>query len=461
MSEYLSGYSVSKLLKGYERREFSPVDVIQDAFKAIDAQQQLNAFCLVDRQLGMDMALASEKRWREGRPQGLLDGIPVAIKDTCTVKGWPTRFGSLTQESAVNAEEDQPIVASMRESGAIFFCKTSTPEFAWKGITDSRLTGVTRNPWLRDRTPGGSSGGSAVAVAVGAAPLATGADGGGSIRIPAGFTGIYGLKPTAGLVPSYPSPLGTMAVVGPLSRNVHDAALMLQVISQGDARDSFSMPAQNRDYVEALNAGIKGMRIGLSLDLGFGCTDPEVAEAVLGAADCFRSMGAVVDVVELDLRDMREAFQVLWAVGFTEILGRLPKQELHKVEPELLRQIDVAGRLSAMDVQHARRMCRVLSARLQNTFESHDLLMTPTTPVTAFEAGLLTPDSSRFPNWWDWTPYTWPFNMSRNPAASCPCGFSGEGLPIGLQLVGRWFDEVTVLRASHAFERARPFPPPR
>ncbi|NYT44340.1 amidase [Alcaligenaceae bacterium] len=456
MSNEFSGYSATALMDGYARRKFSPVEVLQNALKIIEERQPfLNAFCLVDPEVGLDMARQSEQRWMKGAPQGLLDGIPVPIKDTSVVRGWPARFGSLTQKNATPAAEDQPMVARLRESGAVFFCKTTAPEFAWKGITDNRLTGITRNPWDVSKTPGGSSGGSAVAVAIDVAPIATGADGAGSIRIPASFTGIYGIKPTAGLVPSYPSPLGSMAVVGPLSRSVEDAALMLQVISQPDPRDSFAAPFQRHAYPLALDGNIKGLRIGLSLDLGFDCTSSEVAAAILEAATAFRALGATVEPVTLDLSDAKEAFETLWAVGFTEILGRLPEVDLPMIEPALKRQIDVARNLTGMDVQRARRMCRVLSARVQSVFEEYDLLLTPTLPITAFEAGQLTPDHDQFPNWWDWTPYTWPINLTRNPAASCPCGFSKSGLPIGLQLVGRWFDETTVLRASYAFEKSR------
>jgi aspartyl-tRNA(Asn)/glutamyl-tRNA(Gln) amidotransferase subunit A len=441
MSNDFSDYSAAALLDGYGRRRFSPVEVLQASLKIIEEQQPvLNAFCLVDPEMGMAMARQSEQRWMKGEPQGLLDGIPVPVKDTCVVRGWPTRFGSLTQRDAGPAAEDQPIIARLRESGAVFFCKTSAPEFAWKGITDSRLTGITRNPWDVSKTPGGSSGGSAVAVAVNVAPIATGADGAGSIRIPASFTGIYGIKPTAGLVPSYPSPLGSLAVVGPLSRHVKDAALMLQVISQPDPRDSFTAPFQAHAYSQALDGDIRGLRIGLSMDLGFGCTSTEVAEAILEGVATFRTLGAVVGPIKLDLSDAKEAFETLWAVGFTEILGRLPETALSEIEPPLRRQIDVAETLTGMDVQRAQRMCRVLSGRVQSVFEQYDLLLTPTLPITAFEAGQLTPDPERFPNWWDWTPYTWPINLTRNPAASCPCGFSKSGLPIGLQLVGRWFD---------------------
>jgi aspartyl-tRNA(Asn)/glutamyl-tRNA(Gln) amidotransferase subunit A len=191
------------------------------------------------------------------------------------------------------------------------------------------------------------------------------------------------------------------------------------------------------------------------MDLGFGCTSTEVAEAILEGVATFRTLGAVVGPIKLDLSDAKEAFETLWAVGFTEILGRLPETALSEIEPPLRRQIDVAETLTGMDVQRAQRMCRVLSGRVQSVFEQYDLLLTPTLPITAFEAGQLTPDPERFPNWWDWTPYTWPINLTRNPAASCPCGFSKSGLPIGLQLVGRWFDETTVLRASHAFETTR------
>lgn len=453
-TRHLSELTAAELVAAYARRDLSPVEVMRVALHRAHAfQPALNAFALIDEAAAMEMAKASEKRWLRGQSAGLLDGVPVAVKDTTNVKGWPTRYGSASGQRAADAEDDSPLVQRLREHGAAFVGKTSTPEFAWKGVTDSVAGGITRNPWDLTRTPGGSSGGSAAAVAAGIVPIATGADGGGSLRIPASFTGIHALKPTAGLIPNLPSPLGTLAVVGGLTRSAVDSALFLNAVVAPDARDSFAAPPVTRDFGASLDDGVAGLRIGLSQNLGFGPADPEVTRVLAEAADNLRSLGAQVEEVDLRAVDTQGAFETLWALGFAEILGRLRDEDRAAVEPALLRVADCADRISGRQAQAAARTVRVFSARMGSYFESYDLLLTPTVPVPPIEAGQLTPDEARYPTWWDWTPMTWPFNLSRNPAASCPAGMTAAGLPIGVQLVGRWFDERTVLRASRALER--------
>ncbi len=455
----LSHLCAGELLQGYARGDFSPTEVMRCALERARAfEPSLNAFALLDEDTAMTMAAASEQRWVRGTPVGMLDGVPVAVKDTASVKGWPTRYGSLSGKHALPATEDAPLVQRLRAHGAAFIGKTAAPEFAWKGVTDSALHGVTRNPWDTRRTPGGSSGGSAAAVAAGVVPIATGADGGGSLRIPAAFTGIYGLKPTAGLIPNLPSPLGTLAVVGSLTRSVADAALFLSVVVAPDTRDSFAAPLADMDFGATLHEPVAGMRVGVSPDLGFSPVDPEVMQALANTVRNLRSLGAVVEEVDLRADDTRDAFETLWALGFAEILGRLTAEDVAAVEPALQRVAAAADRVTGHQAQAAARTARNFSARMAAFFQRHDLLLTPTIPVPAFEAGRLTPDENRCPNWWDWTPMTWPFNLSRNPAASCPAGMTADGLPIGMQLVGRWFDERTVLRASHALEWFNRFP---
>lgn len=454
-----SHLSAVDLVQGYAKRDFSPTEVMRGALQRARAfEPGLNAFTLLDADTAMAMAAASEERWLRGAPLGLLDGVPVAVKDTASVRGWPTRYGSVSGQRAQAATEEAPLVQRLREHGAAFVGKTAAPEFAWKGVTDSVAHGVTRNPWNTSRTPGGSSGGSAAAVAVGIVPIATGADGGGSLRIPAAFTGTYGLKPTAGLIPNLPSPLGMLAVVGSLTRCVADAALFLRVVVSPDARDSFAAPLADVDFGATLHEPIAGLRIGVSTDLGFGAVDPDVAQAVANTVQNLRSVGAVVEEVDLRADDTRDAFETLWALGFSEILGRLTPEDIAAAEPALQRVAARADRITGHQAQSAARVARVFSARVAAFFQRYDLLLTPTVPIPAFEAGRLTPDDNRYPNWWDWTPMTWPFNLSRNPAASCPAGLNSAGLPIGMQLVGRWFDERTVLRASQSLESFNRFP---
>jgi aspartyl-tRNA(Asn)/glutamyl-tRNA(Gln) amidotransferase subunit A len=459
MSSDLCAQSAMELVDGYARGAFSPVEVLQAVLKRLDeVQPTLNAFRLVDPEAGFAMARASEARWHAGAPMGRLDGVPISIKDTNRTKGWPTLMGSRTVSSDQPWDEDQPVVARLREHGAVFFGKTTTPEFGWKGLTDSPLTGITRNPWNPSRTPGGSTGGGAVAVATGIGPLATGGDGGGSIRIPCGFTGVFGHKPTYGLVPNFPSSLGTLAVAGPLGRSVRDCAVMLRVTCEPDPRDPFAPPHADVDYLAGIEDGVRGLRIAVSSTLGFPACDPAIAAAFASACKVFADLGAIVEEVDLDLSWSRDAMDVIWRAGFAETILAMPSEKLALVEPALLETAISVSALSAHTLQLAFRDRTRLIGLMHSFHRTYDLLLTPTLPIAAFEAGLLTPDPGRFPKWYDWTPFTWPFNLTRQPASSCPCGLTPEGLPAGLQIVGPVHADALVLRASRAFEAACPFP---
>lgn len=456
MTHDLNALSAHELLGAYRAGDLSPVEVLEASLARLAAvDTALNAFCFVDERLGREMATASERRWRRGEPVGPLDGVPVAIKDSGHVAGWPMRFGSHSLAAQPSAL-DTPGNARLREAGAVFFCKTTTPEFGWKGVTDGPLTGVTRNPWNPARTPGGSSGGAAVAVATGVAPLATGGDGGGSIRIPAALTGVYGLKPTFGRVPHHAGPLGSLPVFGGLTRTVADTGLMLRVIARPDAGDPFAMPWQDIDYEAELERGVEGLTVAFSPDLGFAGVDPEVAAAVAAGAAALARAGATVREVTLDLTSLRPVMGIIWASGLAATLRTLDAAAQSRLDPGLRDLVASAARLSAADLQGALDACRALSTRMQAFHREHDLLLTPAVPIPAFEAGKVTPDGTVFPEWFDWTPCTWPFNLSRQPAASVPCGFTRDGLPIGLQLVAGAFREDLVLRASRAVERALP-----
>src|SRR5437899_9179683 len=256
MSHDLCALGATELLDGYRKHELSPVEVTRAVLERIERLNPvLNAFNLVSEH-ALDDARVSEARWLAGQPKGLLDGVPLSIKDIILTKGWPTLRGSKTVDPKGPWNDDAPAVARLRESGAVLLGKTTTPEFGWKGVTDSPLTGITRNPWNTAKTPGGSSGGGAVAVASGMGPLTIGTDGGGSIRIPCSFTGLFGLKPSFGRVPAWPlSPFGTVAHVGPITRTVADAALMLNVLALPDGRDWHALPYDDRDYRGRLEFG--------------------------------------------------------------------------------------------------------------------------------------------------------------------------------------------------------------
>jgi aspartyl-tRNA(Asn)/glutamyl-tRNA(Gln) amidotransferase subunit A len=449
----LNWLSAREMTRQYQAVSLSPVDVLDAALAQLEkVNPALNAVCLLDAATGRSMAAQSAARWRQGTPCGPLDGVPVAIKDTAHVVGWPTRIGSHSTSPAPSTQ-DTPGVARLREAGAVFFCKTTTPEFGWKGITHGPLTGITRNPWDPSRTPGGSSGGSAVLVATGVVPLATGGDGGGSIRIPAAMSGVYGLKPSYGLVPTFPGSGGSLAVYGGLSRDVADTALLLRVLSQPDARDSFAVPYRDVDYEAALPQGVAGLRIAYSPDLGFPIVDPAVANGIAPAIAALREAGARVETVTLDLSSARAALDVVWRAAFGGMVRDMDGAQLQALDPGLLQLGVSLHALTASDLQGAQDAMRALSQRMQLFHQAYDLLLTPTLPITAFAAGVDTPDATRFPSWYDWTPFTWPFNLTRQPAASVPCGFV-DGLPIGLQIIGPMFSEAMILRASRCVEAA-------
>src|SRR3954471_17419833 len=296
MSEDLCSLSAAQLLEAYRKHQLSPVDVARAVLERIEKLNPvLNAFNLVSDR-AIEDAKASEARWMAGQPKGLLDGVPVSIKDLLVTKGWPTMRGSKTVDAKGPWNDDAPAVARLREHGAVLLGKTTTPEFGWKGVTDSPLTGITRNPWNPAKTPGGSSGGAAAAVAAGMGPLAVGTDGGGSIRIPCSFTGLFGIKASFGRVPAWPlSPFGTVAHVGPITRTVADAALMLNVLALPDARDWHALPYEPRDWRTGLEDGVRGLRIAFSPDLGYAKVDAEVAQIVRQAVEVFTDLGANVE----------------------------------------------------------------------------------------------------------------------------------------------------------------------
>ncbi|HEX2298949.1 MAG TPA: amidase family protein, partial [Pseudonocardiaceae bacterium] len=288
-------------MAAYRAGELSPVEATQDVLDRItQIDDKVRAFCLVDADRALAEAKASERRWQQAQPQGLVDGVPTSIKDIFLTAGWPTLRGSKVVDPDQEWPVDGPPVARLREHGAVLVGKTTTPELAWKGVTDSPLTGVTVNPWDTSRTPGGSSGGSAAAVALGMGPLSIGTDGGGSVRIPASFTGTVAMKPTYGRVPHWPaSPFGTLAHAGPMARTVADTALLLDVITGTDSRDWSALPPRTGSYSGSLGSGVLGLRIALSPTLGYADVDPDVVTAVEAAAAVFSDLlGAEVEIAD-------------------------------------------------------------------------------------------------------------------------------------------------------------------
>ncbi|MFD3688550.1 amidase [Nocardiopsis sp. NPDC058631] len=455
--------SAEQLLAAYASGELSPVEAVEAVLERIERDNPaLNAFCLVRPEEAREAAAASAERWRRGEPRGALDGVPASVKDIHLTRGWPTLKGSVTTSQEGPWEEDSPVVARLRENNAVFVGKTTTPELAWKGVTDGPLTGVTRNPWDLSTTPGGSSGGSAAAVAAGMGPLATGTDGGGSIRIPASFSGVCGIKPTWGLVPHYPaSPFGSLAHTGPMARTVGDTALMLEVMTGFDPRDWMAMPTPAPglgDVRRSTDAEelVRGVRIAYSPTLGGLEVDPEVARAVADAVAVFASLGARVEEVDPGLPESRDEFHVLWYSGAAKATEKLTERQRDLLDPGLRAIIEEGLTYSAQDYLTAMALRMEMGARMGRFHTTYDLLLTPTTPIAAFEAGLESPSHLAGEGWTSWAGFSYPFNMTQQPAASVPCGFTGAGLPVGLQVVGPRHSDALVLAACRAFELARP-----
>jgi len=442
-------------------KELSPVEIVIDLYKRIEAAQPtINAFCTLTVDAAIEEAKRAEAAVMKGDPLGPLHGVPFSVKDLVYTKGVRTMRGSKMYEEYVPSK-DAPLVARLKQAGGIMIGKTCTPEFGHKGVTDCLVTGITRNPWDLDKTPGGSSGGAGAQIAAGLGPLAVGTDGGGSIRIPSSFSGIYGIKPSYGRVPVWPaSALNMLSIAGPMTRTVADAALMLSVMAGPHEADPLSLEGTPADYVGRMNDGVRGLRLAYSPNLGFApYVDPQVAQTTAEAARVFETLGATVEEVDPGLGDMGEVFGVFWLSGMAGMLEKDLPTWRDRLDPGLVLMVEAGLRLRAADVTQAHIKRTEFQDRVRRFFATYDLLLAPTLPILPFKAGVFPKEALEgVPiDYRNWSPLTSPFNLSLSPAASAPAGFSKEGLPIGLQIVGRRFADLTVLQASAAFESARPW----
>jgi aspartyl-tRNA(Asn)/glutamyl-tRNA(Gln) amidotransferase subunit A len=451
--------SATELAAAIRTKEISPVEVIDIILARIEQlNPKLNAFCQVTADAARQAAQAAEQAVMRGETLGPLHGIPVSIKDLVLTKGVRTRRGSKLYENDVPTE-DAPVVERLKAAGAIILGKTTTPEFGFKGVTDSRVTGISRNPWNLNLTPGGSSGGAGAAVAAGMGPLAIGTDGGGSIRIPSSFCGIYGLKPHVGRVPVYPaSATGDLSHAGPMTRTVRDAALMLNVIAGADDRDRFSLPTSHPDYLKAVEGDIRGLRVAWSPDLGFALVDPQVRQLTAAGVKGFAELGCHIEEVNPGFDDPAELFRHFFYVNIGTMLQDYPGYE-SQIDPQLLANVEEVRGLTAQDYVRSILRRNVIYDKIRRVFTTYDLLLCPTVAVPPFDVGLEGPThiAGQPVHRQAWIVLTPLFNLTGQPAATIPCGFTKDGLPVGLQIVGRRFDEATVLRASAAFEAARPW----
>lgn len=450
----------TRLVRMIRGREISPVEIMQATLaRAERLNAVLNAICTPTFDAAMDAAQEAEAMVMRDETLGLLHGLPTTIKDLAFTKGVRTMSGSQVHRDRVPAF-DHAHVERLRAAGAISIGKTTTSEFGWSGVSRSPVTGITHNPWKRGMNAGASSAGAAVCAAAGIGAIHQGSDGAGSIRMPSAFCGIFGLKPSHGRVPYWPvPPNGLISHVGPITRTVADAALMLQALAGRDDRDMTSLDLPAEDFVGRLDEGIAGMKIAFSPDLGYLRVDPEVAGPVRKAVRAFEELGCAIEEVRPGWNDPIEMEHCLFTTNLAGMLGGLLDDWADRMDPGLVALIRHGMKYSGVEYCRAFGERLALYDKVHALFERYDLLLTPSLSVAAFPAERLIPE--HWPqhewDWLRWAGFSYPFNLTWLPAATCPCGFTPDGLPVGLQIVGGRHQDLRVLQAARAFEQARPW----
>lgn len=442
-------------------KDLSAVEVASAVLDRVAAlEPKLNAFAYLAAEEALTAAEEADRALMKGKPIGPLHGVPVTIKDHEAVLGMPIEYGTHLRRGDV-AAQDNAMVARLRAAGAIILGKTATPEFGWMGVSRSPLTGVTHNPWRRGMNAGASSAGAGVGAAAGYGPLHQGSDGAGSIRMPAHFCGVYGLKPSYGRVPQSPMAASDYTVhLGPLTRTVADAALMLKVMAGPHPDDQSSLEAQPADYSRRLAHRPRAPRIAYSPDLGHARVDPEVAALVEKGVGAFEAdLGYAVETVETPWGPKGpDLARFFWPAHFSRHADRVPEFR-DRMDPGFVACIEAGLHITLAEYQKMRLVKYAYCAEIHRFFEDWDYLLTPAVSVAAFPVELLQP--AHWPqhpwDWMSWAEFSYPFNLAQNPAASIPCGFTADGLPVGLQIVGRRFDDLGVLQMSAAFEAVRPW----
>lgn len=450
----------TELIALIETRALSPVEVAEAILLRIEAlEPTLNAFATLTPELALAAARRAEQAVMHGEKRGPLCGVPVTVKDLTVTSGVPTQRGSLVHKGFI-PDEDAPIVTRLKEAGAVILGKTTTPEFGWMGVSRSPLTGITSNPWKPGFNAGASSAGAGAGAAAGYGPLHQGSDGAGSIRMPAHFCGVFGIKPTYGRVPYWPVPNNDQTShIGPLTRTVADAALMLKVMAGRHWLDHYSSAAPVPDFPALLTADLNGRRIAYSPDLGHARVDAEVTALVDKAVTRFEDFGCTVEEISPAFaKDGPELARFFWSAHELNHRHLLPEWEA-QMDAGLVACIKNAIPYTAEDYVRMRGRKLSYVEQWNRFFEKWDLLLTPSVSVPAFPADRLQPeDWPQHPwDWLMWAEFSYPFNLSGQPAASIPCGFTAAGLPVGLQIVGPRYGEANVLQACAAFEKSSPW----
>ncbi|TNE30690.1 MAG: amidase [Alphaproteobacteria bacterium] len=446
--------SIPEITDMFQSGALSPMELTQDCLNKISVHdEKLNAFCLVTAESALAAARESEKRWRNGTPLSPLDGIPATIKDLFEVKGQVMRQGSYLMPDRP-AKADSPVVKNLRKAGAVFLGATATPEFGHKGVTDSPLTGITRNPWNTKKTPGGSSGGSAVAAAMDMGMIHLGSDAGGSCRIPASFTGVFGYKPTQNALPIFPATFFySFSTPGLLAARIDDITSCLPILRKRDARD----PTQVTSAFKKTKGHKKTLKAAYIPSFADIYVHPETAKAVKKTAQQLQDIAAVEEIMP-QLEKLVELTNINWLAGASTIIEHFPDQKsLAKMDPSMRLFGEMGQNMPLSRFLHARQLQLELRQYCAKLFKQYDFLVMPTTPTPAFQAGVQSP---RHPEtgdiWYDWTPFTFLANMAGLPAISVPAGFSADGLPLAVQIIGAPMDDISVLDIGAWLEQAMP-----
>jgi len=440
------------------RREISPVEVTRRALEKAEAtQSSLNAFFLLMPEKALAAARAAEAAVLRGEELGPLHGVPFSAKDLMAVAGERFAFGSRCMADNV-APADAPPVERAERAGGILIGKTTTSEFGCKAVGDSPLTGITRNPWNLAKTPGGSSAGAAASVAAGITPFSLGTDGGGSVRIPASFTGLVAIKGQFGRIPVWPvSATTTLAHVGPMARTVEDAALLFMACAGYDARDAYSVAGPVPDLLAACRQDVKGLRVAYSPTLGYARPDPEVRRVVDAAATMFEQFGCAIELEEnVFERDPVDIWAAEFYAGVGTRLRPFLETRRELIDPAVANMLERALSQELRDYYAKVFERYTLRERVRTFFERYDLLISPVLPVSSLEVGRNVPDHLTDRDLVSWVYYTYPFNLTGQPAACVCAGLASDGMPVGLQIVGRALGEADVVRAAAAYERSQP-----
>lgn len=442
----------------YQKRELSPIEVTRAVLDRIERlNHTFNPFVTVTRERAVEQAVRAERAYMRGEA-GILAGVPGSLKDLTPTKGIRTARGSLLYRNWV-PDYDAPLAERLSNAGMVLLGKTTTPELGWKGDSGNRINGPVHNPWMYGRTAGGSSGGAAAAVGLGMGPVAQGTDGAGSIRIPCSFCGLYGLKPSWGRVPQYPaSVVELLSHAGPVTRTVRDAALMLTAMAGAHPMDRLSLP-DSTDYLQEMEGNIAGLRVAWSPNLGYVRGDPEVLSIAAGAAARFQELGCRVEEAHPGLPDPWDIADTIWSASFAGVFEDNLDDVRDLLDAGLVAVIERGKSVSGAQLATAYARRNDYYHGWREFMSAYDLFLCPTLPVTAFAAGRDHPGeiAGQPTSYLGWTAFTYPFNITGQPAATVPAGFAGDGLPVGLQIAGRWRDDAGVLRASAAFESIAPW----